>query len=51
MINATGQILVEIDASEENKRNDLNIINDYMRNKNISTNLSNRVNVYLDYYY
>lgn len=39
MLNATGVILQEIDASEENKRNDLNIINEYMREKNISINL------------
>ncbi|KAL4480250.1 hypothetical protein ABPG74_020766 [Tetrahymena malaccensis] len=51
LLNATGAILEEIDASEENKRNDLNIINEYMREKNISINLQGRVNIYLEYYY
>ncbi|KAL4506085.1 hypothetical protein ABPG72_013846 [Tetrahymena utriculariae] len=51
MINVTGQILSEMDASEENKKTDLNIINDYMRNKKISSNLQLKVNVYLDYFY
>ncbi|EAR93496.1 cyclic nucleotide-binding domain protein (macronuclear) [Tetrahymena thermophila SB210] len=51
MITVTGQILSEMDASEENKKTDLNIINDYMRNKKISSNLQLKVNVYLDYFY
>ncbi|KAL4506086.1 hypothetical protein ABPG72_013847 [Tetrahymena utriculariae] len=51
LLNATGAILEEINASEENKQNDLNIINEYMREKNISINLQGRVNIYLEYYY
>ncbi|EAR93494.2 cyclic nucleotide-binding domain protein (macronuclear) [Tetrahymena thermophila SB210] len=51
MLNATGNILEDINASEENKKSDLNIINDYMREKNISMSLQRRVNIYLEYYY
>ncbi|KAL4506087.1 hypothetical protein ABPG72_013848 [Tetrahymena utriculariae] len=51
MLNATGNIIEEINASDENKKSDLNIINDYMREKNISMSLQRRVNIYLEYYY
>ncbi|KAL4480249.1 hypothetical protein ABPG74_020765 [Tetrahymena malaccensis] len=51
MLNATGNIIEDINASEENKKSDLNIINDYMREKNISMSLQRRVNIYLEYYY
>lgn len=35
-LNAIGIILSEIDEKDENRRRDINIINEYMRRKNIS---------------
>ncbi|EWS73045.1 cation channel family protein (macronuclear) [Tetrahymena thermophila SB210] len=50
-ISVIGIILVQMDEEEDNKRRDINIINDFMRRRNISKNLQRRVNLDLEYYY
>ncbi|KAL4461021.1 hypothetical protein ABPG74_016493 [Tetrahymena malaccensis] len=49
--NIIGIILTQMDEEEDNKRRDINIINDFMRRRNISKNLQRRVNLDLEYYY
>ncbi|EAR97090.2 cyclic nucleotide-binding domain protein (macronuclear) [Tetrahymena thermophila SB210] len=51
LIGMIGVILSEIGEEEENKRKDINIINKYMRIRNISKNIQRVVNLDLEYYY
>ncbi|KAL4468943.1 hypothetical protein ABPG72_009763 [Tetrahymena utriculariae] len=51
ILNVIGIILEELDTKDLNKRKDLNIINEYMRQKKISNNLQKKVNNDIEYYY
>ncbi|EAR95443.3 cyclic nucleotide-binding domain protein (macronuclear) [Tetrahymena thermophila SB210] len=51
ILNVIGQILSEIEEKDQNRRRDVNILNDYMRKKNISKLLQSKVNLNLEYYY
>ncbi|EAR87189.2 cation channel family protein (macronuclear) [Tetrahymena thermophila SB210] len=51
ILNVIGVILEEIDEKNEKKRKDLNVINEYMRQKKISKNLQKKVNNNIEYYY
>ncbi|KAL4464774.1 hypothetical protein ABPG74_011335 [Tetrahymena malaccensis] len=46
-----GFILEQIDKQSEQKRSDINVINEYMRQKNISKALQQKINLSLEYYY
>ncbi|KAL4486680.1 hypothetical protein ABPG72_022155 [Tetrahymena utriculariae] len=51
LIGMIGVILSEIGEEEEKKRKDINVINKYMRIRNISKNIQRVVNLDLEYYY
>ncbi|KAL4511054.1 hypothetical protein ABPG73_008132 [Tetrahymena malaccensis] len=51
ILNVIGVILEQIDEKNEKKRKDLNLINEYMRQKKISKKLQNKVNNNIEYYY
>ncbi|EAR98647.2 cation channel family protein (macronuclear) [Tetrahymena thermophila SB210] len=51
LLNVIGVILEELDTKDLNKRKDLNIINEFMRQKKISNNLQKKVNNDIEYYY
>ncbi|KAL4506944.1 hypothetical protein ABPG72_001365 [Tetrahymena utriculariae] len=50
-VSMIGIILEERDESELAQRRDINIINEFMRKRNISKNLQRRVNLDLEYFY
>ncbi|KAL4476199.1 hypothetical protein ABPG74_009932 [Tetrahymena malaccensis] len=51
LINVIGIILSELDKENETKNRDINIVNEYMRTKNISRTLKTKVNMDIEYYY
>ncbi|KAL4507963.1 hypothetical protein ABPG72_021336 [Tetrahymena utriculariae] len=51
MLNTTGIILSQLNQRDEEKRKDLNILNDFMRQHKISKGLQGRVNLDLEYQY
>ncbi|KAL4508057.1 hypothetical protein ABPG72_021430 [Tetrahymena utriculariae] len=51
LLNIVGFVLETIDKQDEQKRSDINIINEYMRQKKISQNLQSKINISLEYYY
>ncbi|KAL4495877.1 hypothetical protein ABPG73_010945 [Tetrahymena malaccensis] len=51
LLNVVGFILETIDKQSEQKRSDINILNEYMRKKHISKSLQQKINVNLEYYY
>ncbi|KAL4508054.1 hypothetical protein ABPG72_021427 [Tetrahymena utriculariae] len=51
ILNFIGLILSEIDEKDQNRRRDVNILNEYMRKKKISKLLQSKVNLNLEYYY
>ncbi|EAR95327.2 nuclear movement protein (macronuclear) [Tetrahymena thermophila SB210] len=51
MLNTTGIILSQLNQRDEEKRKDLNILNDFMRQNKISKGLQGRVNLDLEYQY
>ncbi|KAL4461439.1 hypothetical protein ABPG74_016063 [Tetrahymena malaccensis] len=51
ILNVIGIILEDLDTKDLNKRKDLNVINEYMRQKKISNNLQKKVNNDIEYYY
>ncbi|KAL4499654.1 hypothetical protein ABPG72_017194 [Tetrahymena utriculariae] len=51
LINIIGIILSELDKEDETKNRDINIVNEYMRAKNISRTLKTKVNMDIEYYY
>ncbi|EAR95444.2 cyclic nucleotide-binding domain protein (macronuclear) [Tetrahymena thermophila SB210] len=51
LLNVVGFILETIDKQSEQKRSDINILNEYMRKKNISKSLQQQINLNLEYYY
>ncbi|EAR95448.2 cyclic nucleotide-binding domain protein (macronuclear) [Tetrahymena thermophila SB210] len=51
ILNVIGMILEELDSNEISKRHDINVINEYMRQKNISMDLQTQINLDLNYFY
>ncbi|KAL4508062.1 hypothetical protein ABPG72_021435 [Tetrahymena utriculariae] len=51
ILNIIGMILEELDSNEISKRYDINVINEYMRQKNISMDLQTQINLDLNYFY
>ncbi|KAL4464771.1 hypothetical protein ABPG74_011332 [Tetrahymena malaccensis] len=51
ILNVIGMILEELDSNEISKRHDINVINEYMRQKNISMDLQTEINLDLNYFY
>ncbi|KAL4495875.1 hypothetical protein ABPG73_010943 [Tetrahymena malaccensis] len=51
LLNVVGFILETIDEKNEKKRRDINILNEFMRSKNISQSLQAKINLNLENYY
>ncbi|KAL4508055.1 hypothetical protein ABPG72_021428 [Tetrahymena utriculariae] len=51
LLSVVGFILEQIDKQSEQKRTDINVINEYMRQKHISKTLQQKINLSLEYYY
>ncbi|EWS74442.1 cyclic nucleotide-binding domain protein (macronuclear) [Tetrahymena thermophila SB210] len=51
LLSVVGFILEQVDQQSEQKRADINVINEYMRQKNISKALQQKINLSLEYYY